>query len=183
MERAGGSSRNADTRSLYDFHGFMHDAVVSGLIWLPAGVRLREHLDEHEEYWIEEASIRYLADGRVERPGRFQPVRSDLLAVHATGPRGNMERRVMTGRRVVVVTAGPYRVIGVSHEPPSASYGRPRIRRSLFPMTDVEIGYVMAGQPYRRAVASLLVNGRLVDTIMAHTNEKIEGTDETSPTT
>lgn len=145
-----------------EFVAYADDGRLSGSIRLDAS-RLSDMLNEHEEY--------LLVDVRAERISGGEPMvipeilvrREELLLVHATGPRGERERRLRTIPRSVSIQVGPYLVTGDLH----ATAGMDplihfRRRRPMVPMTDAVVHYTNASGPVTEHVDAIVVNRDLV---------------------
>ena len=146
-----------------EFVAYAEDGRLSGSIRLDAS-RLSDMLNSHDEY--------LLVDVRAERIRAGEPMlvpeilvrREELLLVHATGPRGERERRLRTIPRAVTIQTGPFLVSGDLH----ANAGMDtlihfRRRRPMVPLTDACIQYNGAAGPVTEYVDAIVVNRDLID--------------------
>ncbi len=97
-----------------------------------------------------------LEDGRSIPAQELWVAREELLAVRASGPRGNPGRRSRTRPYPVMLQSGPYRIHGYLHGPPGADPIRQLARRKpMVPLTEAWIMYQAAGQEHRARGAPL----------------------------
>ena len=76
--------------------------------------------------------------------------RDELLAVRASGPRGNLGRRSRSRPYPVTLQSGPYEIHGYLHGPPAGDPIRQLARRPpMVPLTEASIAYQAAGQDHR----------------------------------
>jgi hypothetical protein len=109
-----------------------------------------EHLDDGATVTADEAVVR----------------RADLVAVRASGPRGEASRRADTRTHPVVVESGSYRVGGHLHAAPGVGpASRIRGREPMIPLTDAWIEYRSGGELQRRRVGTIIVNRELATRI------------------
>ena len=98
-------------------------------------------------------------DGGPRTPG--QPP-DELYAVVASGPRGDVTRRLRTRATRVEVDLGPYQVVGAVHGTPASDPLGAVLRRAAWvPLTDVIVVYHLGEDPVKDAVATLVVNRNL----------------------
>ncbi len=114
---------------------YADDCTVFGRIRLD-GDRLTDMLNEHVEYQLVDVRIQRRADGTLLEEREITIRREELLAVRASGPRGDQARRTRTVPHPIVLRVGPYEVAGNLHAPaghePLASLRR---RRPIVPLT------------------------------------------------
>lgn len=146
-----------------EFVAYAEDGRLSGSVRLDAS-RLSDMLNSHDEY--------LLVDVRAERIPNGEPMivpeilvrREELLLVHATGPRGERERRLRTIPRAVAIKTGPFLVTGDLHAhagmDPLIHF---RHRRPMVPLTDACIQYNTAAGPVMEYVDAIVVNRDLID--------------------
>lgn len=94
-----------------DFVGYTADCIVSGEVALESD-RLTDLLSGREEYTIENVALESLDDARVVRLRSANVFRGELCVVAATGPRGDVGRRVRTRPHPMRAQVGPYEVFG-----------------------------------------------------------------------
>jgi hypothetical protein len=144
---------------------YAEDCVLSGLIKTGES-RLSDQLNDRVDHLLTEVEITSLADGhRIELP-ELVIAGDEILAVDATGPRGNPEKRRRTRQHPIVAKVGPYIVRGYFHALPGAdplaSFGR---RAPFVPFTDAWLEFAIAGQTQRPYSGALLVNRDTADWI------------------
>ena len=92
--------------------------------------------------------------------------RDELCLVHATGPRGNAARRRHTLPKYVAMKIGPVRGPGFLHGLPGADpIVSIRRRKSMIPLTDVRIEYVVNGEHREDDVDSVILNRERIEWI------------------
>lgn len=157
-----------------EFVAYAEDCVLSGYIRLDAE-RLSDLLNEHDEYLLVDVYAEDLVTGDAREVDEILVVRDELMLVHATGPRGARGRRVRTRQVPVALRTGPFEVRGYLHCPPGANPIESfRRRKSMVPLTDAWIAYLIGGTCQRRRVSSLIVNRHLVDWIIEAADEQVE---------
>lgn len=146
-----------------EFSAYTEDCRVFGFIQL-AGERLSDALNDLEQVRLESVLLVALEDNRAVELRELVVARAELVAVRASGPRGNAARRVRTRPSPVAVKAGPYMVRGYVHGPPGGDpLRRFRTQRPMVPLTEAWIEYEAGGVPHRARVGPLIVNTGFVD--------------------
>jgi hypothetical protein len=149
-----------------EFVAYGEDCLLSGLVRLTSD-RLTDMLNEHDEFVLADVLLERLADGGGLQVKEVIVLRDDLLLVHATGPRGNIDRRHRTRTFPVALQVGPYRVHGRLH----AAYGRDpllqlRRRTAMVPLTDASIAYHSGATRQYRSVGDVVINRLQIDWIV-----------------
>jgi hypothetical protein len=131
------------------------------------GTRWSDMLNASTEIRLRDAVLIGLEDRVPRHVGDLSVLRDELVAAWASPFRGAPQLRVSTRAERVTFRAGPYRLQGFLHAPPTAdvivSFGR---RGELVPLTDASIEVPGTPEaPELRAVASgstLIVNRTLL---------------------
>lgn len=162
----GGPPGAAVLHPMVDFVAYAEDCTLSGRIRLRAE-RLTDMLNDHEELQLVDVLVQSLADREAVEVREVVVPRDELLLVHATGPRGDQNRRTRTRQTHVAISAAPYQVRGYLHAAPflDALAGLHR-RGPMVPLTDAVIDYAIGGEWQRHRVGSLIVNRGGIDHIM-----------------
>jgi hypothetical protein len=150
---------------LLEFVAYASDCVLYGRVRLAAD-RLTDMLNTHDEFDLVDVMVERLDGlGAVEVKAVVVP-RNELLLVHATGPRGNQERRTRTREHRLAMHVGPYEVRGDLHAFPGHDPLMTILRRkSMVPITDAWIDYQVGTERRRRRVGALVVNREQIDTV------------------
>lgn len=119
---------------------------ISGWVRLRAD-RLTDLLNAHEELLLAEAQVEGLVDGVAREMDELLVPRRDLIAVHASGPRGDEALRRPTRRHPIVVEAGSFLIGGLLHCPAGVDpledfHERP----PMVPLTDAWIEFWLDGR-------------------------------------
>jgi hypothetical protein len=147
---------------LMNFVGYSGDCTIQGDLE-STGDRLRDHLNDFEEYVIENAVLTRLADGKQIAVGRLMLDREELWAAEADGPSGLPDKRLHTVAYQRRAKLGPYAVLGALHERPGVSpLGSLRLTRPFTPFTEARIAFELGGKVRMHEVPTLLVNARLI---------------------
>jgi hypothetical protein len=140
------------------FVAYGRHAQVSGWVRLVED-RLTDLLNAHEELLLTDAEIERIDDGATRSSGEVLIHRSELVAVHASGPRGDEARRRPTRTHPVAMQAGSYLIGGYLHVPlggdPIASLAD---RPMMIPLTDAWIESRSRGEHVRQSGGTLIVN-------------------------
>jgi hypothetical protein len=146
---------------------------VYGWVRLQAD-RLTDLLNACDEVHLTDVEIEGLEDG-VTRPAEEVLVqRHELVAVQATGPRGDEAHRRATRSHPVAVQAGNYLIAGHLHavpgdDPIASVIGRP----PMFPLTDAWIEYWSDGQRTLQSVGTVIVNRDRTDWLRLVTDDDL----------
>jgi len=148
-----------------DFMAFAADCTVTGKITM-LGERLTDFLNGQERFRVHHLECESLADGHRATVDSLSLERNDLLAVVATGPRGNQRQRVTLETNRLQVAIGPYLILGRLHSKPGVSAVASVMRRDpMIPLTHATIAYEVAGSIVARDLPTIIVNRLLVDWI------------------
>jgi hypothetical protein len=164
----------AGTLPLVEFVAYATDCVLYGRVRL-AAERLTDMLNGHEEFDLVDVMVERLDGlGAVEVRAVVVP-RHELLLVHATGPRGNQERRTRTREHPLAFRVGPYDVRGDLHAAPGHDpLLTIRRRKAMVPITDAWVEYNVGAERRRRRVGPLVVNRDQVDVVTLAVDEWVE---------
>jgi hypothetical protein len=148
-----------------DFVGFAGDCTISGKMTM-FGDRLTDFMNGQERFRVHHLECESLEDGHRVAIDSVSLDRDDLLAVVATGPRGNEKQRVSLETNRLHVSIGPYLILGRIHVSPGADAVASVLQREpMIPLTNATIAYEVAGAIVARDVATIIVNRLLVDWI------------------
>lgn len=158
--------RAAALHPLVDFVAYAEDCTLSGRLRLHAE-RLSDMLNEHEEVLLRDVMVQSLAEPTAVQVTEVVVPRSELLLVHATGPRGNRARRTRTRQAAVAITIGPYELRGYLHGVPGvdvlASIHR---RHPMIPVTDAHLEFDLGDLRERLQISTIIVNRDRIDAIV-----------------
>ena len=94
-------------RGEVDFVAYGEDCILSGRTVLD-GDRLTDMLNEHDEYDLIGVTVERFDGGPPIEVPELVVSRDELWLVHASGPRGNAERRHRTAQQHIAIKMGPY---------------------------------------------------------------------------
>jgi hypothetical protein len=150
---------------LVSFDAFVAGHRVYGWVRLDAD-RLTDLLNDHEELHLLNVMVENLVDGSTVGADEAIVRRADLVAVRASGPRGEASRRAATQAHPVLVESGPYRIGGHVHAAPGLGPARRiRGREPMIPLTEAWIEYTSGSEGRRRRVGTIIVNRDLASRI------------------
>ena len=160
---------------LVQFVAFASNHRVFGWVHLRAN-RLTDLLNAHEELLLTEVEIESLEDGATRSVDEVLIRCSELIAVHASGPRGNEARRRPTRTHAVAIQSGNYLIGGYLHarpgsDPLASVDERPR----MVPLTDAWIEYWLDGERTKQSSGTIIVNRERVDWMRVVTDEDLFG--------
>lgn len=159
---------------LLTFDAFADGYRVFGWVRLDAD-RLTDMLNEHTELRLANVLVEHLDEGRTVAADEAVVHRDELIAVRASGPRGNLERWEDTVAHPTLVEAGPYLVGGLLHARPDANpLARVRRREPMIPFTDAWIAYRSGEATVRRRVGTIIVNRHNATRFVAVSAEELE---------
>jgi hypothetical protein len=146
---------------------------VFGWVSLAAD-RLTDLLNSCEELHLEEVETEDFDD----RPPRWSDEviirRSDLIAVHGSGPRGDETRREKTRLHAVAMQSGNYLIAGHLHVAPGADADESlRGRPAMVPLTDAWIEYWTGDERKHRATGTIIVNRERTDWVRPITKREL----------
>jgi|SRR5664279_471969 hypothetical protein len=158
---------------LVRFVAFGRHHRVFGWVRLRAD-RLTDLLNTHKELLLTHVEIESLED-RVTRSVDEVLIRcSELIAVHASKPRGDEARRRLTRTHPIAIQSGNYLIGGYLHAPPGsdpiASMGE---RPLMVPLTDAWIEYWSGGERTKQSSGTIIVNREQVDWMRVVTDEDL----------
>jgi hypothetical protein len=148
-----------------DFVAYADDCTLSGQIRLGGG-RLTDLLNGRDEWHLIDVMAESFDGEELVESKAVAIPRDEIVVVHATGPRGNHERRYRTNLHPVIVQAGRLRICGYLHARPgldplvAIARGTPMV-----PLTDASIEYEHHGLRERRRVGTIVVNRDRIDVI------------------
>jgi hypothetical protein len=157
-----------------EFVAYGEDCVLSGVVHM-ASDRLTDMLNEHDEYLLVDVLVEGLAGDRAVEVTEVLARRDELFLVHATGPRGNQDRRHRTRSHPVAIQMGPYHVRGYLHGLPGADPVQGiRRRKPMVPLTDAWIEFPLSTGRQRRRVGTVVVNREQIDWIVPAIDDEVE---------
>jgi hypothetical protein len=135
------------------------------------GERLTDFLNGQERFRVHHLECESLEDGHRAAVDSMSLERNDLLAVVATGPRGNEKQRVTLQTNRLQVSVGPYLILGRIHTKPGVDAVASVMKRDpMIPLTHATIAYEVAGSIVARDLPTIIVNRLLVDWISPTTD-------------
>lgn len=139
--------------------------------------RLTDLLNAHEELQLVDVGLEILPHGRLGSIDEVVIHRRDLIAVQASGPRGDASLRRVTQPHPIAIRAGTYLIAGYLHTPPGVDpMADVWTRPVMFPVTDAAIEYWTGGKPVHQATGTIIVNRNAVDWIKVVSHDDlIEG--------
>ena len=156
---------------LVRFAAYARHERVFGWVRLTAD-RLTDLLNAHDTIVLVDVQIEDLDDGRTRSAERFVIAAADLIAVQATGPRGDAAHRQRTSTRPVAIGAGQYLIGGHLHAPHGSDpLDALRSRPSMVPLTDAWVEYWSGSERTSQAVGTIIVNRRAADWVRSVTDE------------
>jgi hypothetical protein len=136
--------------------------------------RVTDMLNAHDELSLVNVELEHLPNGLIGVIDEIVIHRTNLVAVHARGPRGNVEQRRTTRTHPVAIKAGNYLIGGYLHVPPGTNptamvYERP----PMIPLTDALIEYWVHGKRQHQSAGTLVVNRDATDWIRVVTHDDL----------
>jgi hypothetical protein len=161
------------TASEIEFAAYAEDCRIFGFL-SAEGERLSDLLNERDEYELVDVLLMALDDGRLTESRTLTVGRDDLLAVRATGPRGNAARRSRMRPSPITLVTGPYTIHGYLHAPPGADpLLAIRRRPPMVPLTEAWIEYTSGGDLRRARVGTIIVNHDILDWVRLSRDEEV----------
>jgi len=161
------------TLPLVGFEAFVPGSRVFGWVRLDAD-RLTDMLNAHEELHLVNVLVEHLDDGATVTADEAIVRRGELVAVRASGPRGDASRRELTRTHPVVIESGPYLIGGHLHASPGAD---PMLRilgrEPMVPLTEAWIAYRRGAETWRKHVGTIIVNRELATSIKRVTEQEL----------
>jgi len=156
-----------------EFAAYADDCRVFGFMRL-TGDRLSDALNDATDYPLTDVMIVRLDDGLAMQVVDLIVKRDEVLAVRASGPRGDPARRSRRRPCPVTVQTGPYVIHGYIHGLPGADpLQQVRRRKPMVPLTEAWIEYRSGTQNHRARVGTILVNHELWDWIRLSRDEEV----------
>ena len=156
------------------FEAFLADARIFGHVHLAAD-RLTDLLNAHPALDLHAATRENLLDGTTLSSEQVLVPRSQLVAVLATGPRGDPALRRWTRAYPVAVQAGSYLIGGYAHATPSHDPLRSIADRPpMVPLTDAWMEYWRGGERIQQWVGTIIFNRDLAGSVRAVAEEELE---------
>jgi hypothetical protein len=149
---------------------------VFGWVSLDAD-RLTDLLNAHDELCLLDVELEHLPNGLIGTVDEVIIHRSDLVAVHASGPRGDETRRRTTRTHPLAIKSGNYLIGGYIHVPPGVDpLASAHERPPMIPLTDALIEYWVQGKRQHQSIGTIVVNRDAADWIQVVTHDDlIEG--------
>ncbi len=156
-----------------EFAGYADDCRIFGFIRVRAD-RMLDALNEAAEYSLTDVMLVGLDDGLARQALELVVQRDEVLAVRATGPRGDPARRTRRRPWPVTLQTGPYVIHGYIHGLPGADpLQQIRRRKPMVPLTESWIEYRSGALDHRARVGTILVNHELWDWIRLSHDEEV----------
>lgn len=140
--------------------------------------RLTDMLNAHEELHLVDVELERLSNGLIGTVDEVVIHRRDLIAVQASGPRGDATRRQATRTCPLAIQSGNYLVSGYLHVPRGADpIESAWDRQAMIPLTDALLEYWVNGKRQHQSVGTIVVNRDAADwmRIVSH-DDLIDGT-------
>lgn len=158
---------------LIRFAAYVADRRVFGWVRLDTD-RLTDLLNAHDELHLLDVALETLPNGW---PGTVDEViirRRDLIAVQASGPRGDPGLRHAMQTHPIAIQAGAYMIGGYLHVPSGADpIASANSRPAMVPLTDALIEFWAHGRAQHQSVGTIIVNRDKVDWIRVVTHEDL----------
>lgn len=156
------------------FEAFLPDARLFGRVRLEA-TRLTDLLNAHPSLLLHAATIERLLDGTTRWAAEVAVARSQLVAVLATGPRGDPALRRWTQTHPVAVQSGDFLMGGLAHATPSLDPLASILERPpMVPLTNAWIEYWPGGRRLRQWIGTIIFNREVTDWVRIVTEEELE---------
>lgn len=157
-----------------EFVAYGEDCLLSGMVRMETD-RLTDMLNDHDEYLLVDVLVESLTEERAVEVKEVLVRRDELLLIHATGPRGDQDRRHRTRSHPVAIQMGPYHIRGYLHALPGADPVQSiRRRKPMVPLTDAWIEFPSATGRQRRRVGAVVVNREQIDWIVPAVDDEVE---------
>jgi hypothetical protein len=160
---------------LVQFGAFGRDHRMFGWVRLTAE-RLTDLLNSHTELLLTHVEIESFEDGSVRAVDEVLIRCSELIAVHASGPRGDKPHRRRTRAHAIAIQSGNYLMGGYLHAPPGsdpiANIGE---RPLMVPLTDAWIEYWSGTERSTQSIGTIIFNRQQVGWTRVVTDEDLFG--------
>lgn len=167
-----------------EFAAYAEDCRLFGFYQLAAD-RLTDALNDSDTYDLKDVLVVSLESGLGTQARSLTVRRDELLAVRATGPRGDASRRSRRRPSPVTVATGPYVIHGYVHGLPGADpIGEVRRRKAMVPLTESWIEYRSGGAEHRARAGTIIVNRDYLDWVRLSRDDEVRLPDlpvETAP--
>jgi hypothetical protein len=158
---------------LVRFVAYARQHRVFGWIHLRAE-RLTDLVNAHDELLLTDVEIESLEDGQTRSAERVLINGRELVAVHASGPRGDEALRRRTRTHPVALQVGNYLIGGHLHvDPGTDPFTSLRARARMVPLTDAWIEYWSGGQRTKHAIGTIIVNRDAADWVRVVTDDEL----------
>ena len=139
--------------------------------------RLTDLLNAHAELHLANVEVESLETGRIDAVDQVLIHRADLVAVHASGPRGNEALHQRTRTHPVAIQSGSFLIGGLVHtEPGVEPIASLASRPTMVALTDAWVEYWSRGVRRYQSTGTLVVNRHAADWIRSVTDDElIEG--------
>ena len=167
-----------------DFVAYGEDCILSGRTILD-GDRLSDMLNDNDEYALIGVTVERFDEGEPMAVDEIVVGREEIYLVHASGPRGDADRRHRTSQQHIALKMGPYKVRGFYHAlPGSDPLLAIRRRRIMVPLTNARIFYSIGGEPHEVLVDTVILNRDHIEWLEAVEPDRAEfpaGPQRTAP--
>ncbi len=136
--------------------------------------RLTDLLNAYGELHLADAEFESFDDGMGRSVDDIIIHRRELVAVHATGPRGDSALRQDTESHPIAVQSGNYRIGGHLHTDPGADpISTIGDRPAMLPLTEAWIEYWSGGERRHKSTGMIIVNREEADWIRLASGEEV----------
>ncbi len=136
--------------------------------------RLTDLLNAHEELHLTDVEIESLLDGTTRAAEEIVVSCRELVAVLASGPRGDLALRQRTRSHPIAIESGNYLIGGRLHTDQDADpIGSIGARPAMVPLTDAWIEYWSGGECKHQSSGTIIVNRAATDLIRVVTDEDL----------
>jgi hypothetical protein len=152
---------------------YAEDCLVFGFVLVDAD-RLADYLNQRERYELRDVLVVAIRDGSSTEARTLAVERGELLAVRASGPRGNVNLRGRTRPHPVALQTGPYTIRGHLHgRPGSDPIVQLRLRPPMVALTESWIEYQCEDEIHRGRVGTIIVNREAIDWIHYSADDEV----------
>ena len=150
---------------------YASDCVVTAHLVVPEG-RLSDFLNRSDSLSLYDVTVQAHEDGRTLEVATVEVGLDEIFAIEATAIDGVARKRLRTLAFRMELDLGPYHMLGYIHARPGVQpYAALTQRKRFLPLTAARIAYPIGQHFELRAVETLIVNGRLVDSIRPQDSE------------
>ena len=158
---------------LVRFIAYADHQRIFGWVRLTAD-RLTDLLNAHDELHLVDAEVEDLDEGGIRSVDDLVIRCRELIAVDATGPRGDVARRRRTRRHPIAVQSGSYMIGGHVHAVPGSDpIASATDRPAMFPLTDAWIEYWSGTERIHESTGTILVNRERTDWMRVVTDDDL----------